>query len=96
MLRKIDNKTVESSEGYSVRVIDIHYAEYSEGSRIAIVEIEGGMNESGDVDWSIYRGSLKDWEAPFDDGRMTDDERKAIINRICECLKVLGMQYKVE
>lgn len=95
MLRKIDNKMVESSEGYTVRVIDVHYAEYSEGSRTAIVEIEGGVNESEDVDWSIYRESLKDWEAPFDDRRMTDDERRTIVNRIGECLKLLGMRYKV-
>jgi hypothetical protein len=95
MLRKIDNKTVESPQGYIVRVIDIHYAEYSEGSKTAIVEIEGGINESGIVDWSIYRKSLKGWNTPFDDIKMTADEQKTIVDRISECLKLLGMQHKV-
>jgi hypothetical protein len=96
MLRKIDNKTIESSEGYTVRYIDIHYLEYSEGSKTATVEIEGGVNESGDVDWLLYRNSLKGWNAPFDEIIMTEDQHNTIIERISECLKMLGMKHKVE
>lgn len=95
MLKKINNKTVHSSEGYVVTVPSIHKVEYSDGKRLAFLEIEGGMSESGDVDWLVYSDTLKGWEAPHDIDEMNDRDHQEILSRISECLDLLDMPHKI-
>jgi hypothetical protein len=40
VLKKVDNSTVRGT-WFTVRVLGIHHVEYSEGGRVATVEIEG-------------------------------------------------------
>ena len=95
MLTRIDNNTVKGSQGYVVRIVDIHYVEYMEGLKVAIVEIEGGTDEYDNVEWLVYRDTLKGWESPYDGINMRDEDQKRILERISECMTLLKMRYKI-
>ena len=53
MLHKISNKLVRGAH-FTVAVPDIHKVEYAEAGKVAVIEIEGGTSEPGQVDWLVY------------------------------------------
>lgn len=95
MLKRINNKTIQSSEGYTVTVQSIHKVEYSDGDRVAALEIEGGMSKSGEVDWLVYKDTLKDWETPYDFDEIDDQNRQEILSRVSRCLNLLDMPHQI-
>jgi len=95
MLRIVNNKTVESNSGYSVIAIDIHHVKYTEYGRSAIIEIEGGISSSGEIDWLIYSDSLSKWEPPHNTETISVSKHNEILDRISECLSLLDMQNRI-
>jgi hypothetical protein len=94
MLRRISNKEVRGP-AFTVSVPNIHQIRYAEVSHVAIVEIEGGEGKNGQVDWVIYQATLRGWEPPHTTDDFTSDKCTEILSRICECLTVLEMPYRL-
>jgi hypothetical protein len=53
MLQRLDNKTVRGPS-FTVSVPDIHRVRYTEGEKVAYVEIEGGAGPGNEINWLIY------------------------------------------
>jgi hypothetical protein len=93
MLRQISNKEVIGTS-FTVIVQNIHQIRYTENNHSAIIQIEGGEDYNGNVDWVIYQATLQNWEPPYDTDALTIDKRVEIFSRISESLTVLGMPYR--
>ena len=89
MFKKLDNNTVQSSEGYLVATLSIWKARYSDSDKEAIVQIEGGRDESGNLEWSIYSRTLSG------NRFLSKSEAREILNRISHGLTFLGMPNQV-
>ncbi|MCE9526358.1 MAG: hypothetical protein K8R36_09925 [Planctomycetales bacterium] len=92
LLKRINNKTVQG-DSFRITVPDIRPVVYTEGSREARVEIEGGM-VSSNVDWLIYAETLSGWHITTRLEPMSHDERELVLHRISEALHVLDMPHK--
>lgn len=90
MLKKINNKRVESSEGFIVEYINIHELRYIEGDRVAAIEIEPGPN-----DFSVYTQTLTTWLPPYECDVITEEKRNRIIKNIQAALTFLGVKHVI-
>lgn len=93
MLNRISNKEVRGP-GFSVFVPNIHQIKYKQGDRVALVEIEGGMGEGNQVNWVVYRETLKGWEPPHALDEMTSAKRAIIFENISDSLVLLEMPHR--
>jgi hypothetical protein len=94
MLKRVNNKTVQGAN-FIVSVPDIHRVRYAEGDKVAFIEIEGGMDAAGRVDWVVYASTLRGWEAPHQDVSISTSEQDAILSNISKCLSLLDMPHKI-
>jgi hypothetical protein len=94
MLKKIDNNTVRGT-WFTVHVRDIHWVKYSEGGRVATIEIEGWRSPDGVVNWDVYGQSLMYWDEPYEPDDMDLSKRLEILERVSASLEVLGMPHRI-
>jgi len=94
MLQRLNNKTVVGPT-FVVSVPDIHRVRYTEGERVAQVEIEGGAGPNSQVDWLIYSETLCAWESPHGNTEMPLAKRDEILLNISKSLDLLAMPHKV-
>jgi hypothetical protein len=92
-LRRVSNKEVQGS-GFSVRVPNVHEVWYERGETVATVEIEGGVDASGMVNWLIYKDTLKERDEPGLDRGLSANQREQILSDITKSLLVLGMPHR--
>lgn len=60
----ISNKRVQSGSGFVVRISYVHQIEYINNDKIVIIEIGGGINSAGDIDYVIYSHTMMRWLPP--------------------------------
>lgn len=94
MLKKIDNKTVQG-HGFRTTVPNIHEITYSEGDKTLIVEIEGGTNEKGEIEWDIYSSTMQSWLPPHQLEPFSYKDKQRILHNISDSLTLLGMKYRI-
>jgi|GEM_PF-3322812 len=94
MLKRINNKTVEGTEGFIVRVPNIHEIEYKADDLHAVIEIEGGRSESGGVDWVVYSSTLK-VISQHDAAKVQDIEKQVVFERVAKSLELLDMPNSI-
>ena len=96
MNRKINNRTVENTEGFIVKVIGIHEVEYIDNEKKMIIEIEGGSNPDGSSEWSLYLQTIRWQYLPGKKERFPIENQDEILKKVVECLKLLGMKVIIE
>ena len=94
MLQKINNKSVRGSY-FTVTVPDIHKVKYTEGVKVATVEIEGGMSAPGQVDWLVYVRTFSGWFPPCESDEISVEQLRQIFVNISQALSVLGMPHEL-
>ena|SRR5213595_420507 len=94
MLQRLNNSTVRGPT-FVVFVPDIHRVQYTEGEKVACVEIEGGAGSGNEVNWLIYSETLRGWERPHEDAEMPKVKRQEILTNISESLDLLAMPHQV-
>ena len=94
MLTKIDNKTVQGN-GFTMTVPNIHEIRYSEGDKTLAVEIEGGTNEKGEIEWDIYSSTIRGWLPPHQLESLSYEDKQRILHNISDSLKLLGMKHRI-
>jgi len=94
MLQKINNKSVRGPN-FTVTVPDVHKVEYAEGGKVAVVEIEGGMTEPGQVDWLVYAQTFHRWLPPHELEEIDGEKRRQILQNVSQALSILGTPHKV-
>jgi hypothetical protein len=94
LLVRIDNKTVRGP-GLIVRIPDIHHAIYDEAGSTASVEIEGGLDPDGEVNWLVYDKTLVGWDPPNARLEMPVSKRSEILEVISRSLDLLGMPHQI-
>lgn len=93
MLNRVTNKLV-CGTGFEIYVPDIHRVLYKEGEHSAVIEIEGGTDGDGRVNWLVYEESLRGWEPPNESEVMSADKRVEILSRVGEAFKLLDMPFR--
>ena len=96
MLKKLTNSSVRGSDGFLVSVVGIHEVRYSEGQKTARVEIEGGRDDRGEIDWYVYSKTFQGWLPPYEQNSLSREKKQEILKRISESLTVLGMHHRIE
>ena len=86
--------TYQSPDGWTVQVPSIHEVTYTEGGKTLSMEIEGGMEEPGVVDWYVYIPNPCSWREPYELEYIDNEEMVEIQKRIAEALEALEMKYK--
>ena len=94
MFQRISNKEIHGL-AFTVFVPNIHQIRYTEDRHIALIEIEGGTSKDGQVDWLIYRETLRGWEPPFEKDEFSTEKRAEVLSRISESLTILEMPHKL-
>jgi len=94
MLRKLDNKTVKG-HGFTITLPTIHEIRYSEGNKTLTVEIEGGTNEKGNVEWDIYSTTMRGWLPPHQLEPLSYEDKQRILRNISDSLILLGMKHRI-
>jgi hypothetical protein len=95
MLKKVSNKFVQSSCGFTVKVPNIHHIEYIEGCKMLKIDIEGGTSPTGEVDWLVYSDTMTGWLSPHQWEVISKEERDNIIRNVSKCLDILGMKHRI-
>lgn len=93
MIKKISNREVRGSN-FTILVQGIHQIRYIGNDRVALIEIEGGLNKNGEVNWLVYKETLKGWEPPHEMDKMTENDRMEIFINISKSLALLEMPHK--
>lgn len=94
MLQRVSNKEVRGLN-FMVFVPNIHQVRYTENGRVATVEIEGGIGKDGEVNWLVYRETLRGWGPPHEMDEMSSEKRGEILSRISESLTMLEMPHEL-
>src|SRR5205085_7104497 len=94
MLQKISNKSVRG-QYFTVTVPDVHKVQYSEGGRVASIEIEGGMSCPGQVDWLVYAQMFHGWLPPHESDEISSEKRRQILQNVSQALSILEMPHKI-
>lgn len=94
MLRRSSSKEVRGA-GFAVTVVDIHRVQYVAGDHVATVDIEGGADADGQVNWMVYGATLASWAAPYEMEDFAAETQATILARISTALTVLDMPHQV-
>ncbi len=92
MLQKISNKSVRGPY-FTVTVPDVHNVQYSEGVKVATLEIEGGTTEASQVDWLVYAQTFHGWLPPHESEEINAVRRRQILQNVSQALSKLGMPH---
>jgi len=93
MLRRVSNKEVHGPD-FSVLVPSIHQVLYRQGERVAVVEIEGGVDANGKVNWLLYQETLRSWDPPHSHHEMSANQREEILSAIRKSMDLLDMPHE--
>lgn len=94
MLKKVDNKIVQG-HGFTITLPTIHEIKYTEGDKTLTVEIEGGQNEKGEIEWDIYSSTMRGWLPPHQLEPFSYEDKQRILRNISDSLTLLGMKHQM-
>ena len=94
MLTKLDNKTVQG-RGFTTTVPNIHEIRYSESDKTITVEIEGGRDEKGEIEWDVYSSTMRSWLPPHQLEPFSYEDKQRILHNISDSLSLLGMKHRI-
>jgi hypothetical protein len=81
-MRRIDDRSVESSLGWKIDILSGNSFGYTEESGTIKFEIEDRPDELGNMEWIIYLPTNWIWEKPHDDRPVAPEKISEILNRI--------------
>ena len=90
MLERVSNREVRG-ERCLVTVDGVHIVRYSEDGRSAHVDIEGGTDSQGRINWAVYASTLTGWDDPPEP--MSADDRHRVLDTISRSLALLDMAH---
>jgi hypothetical protein len=91
MYKRIYPNTIESADGYSVRVLGRVGLLYVEGNRS--IRIDSEVNAPKEI--ALYKDSIKTWDPPYDKDAVDEDERDVIIGKIQRAFHSQGIYIQV-
>jgi hypothetical protein len=95
MIKRIDKNTARGT-WFTVFIPDIHTIRYSEGGRVANIEIEGGRVSPGaPVTMTVYGQTLVDWLPPHEKDEMDVAKRDDILENVSKSLTVLEIPHEI-
>ena len=74
---------------------NIHEIRYSEGDKTITVEIEGGTNEKGEIEWDVYSSTMQSWLPPHQLEPFSYEDKQRALNNISDSLTLLGMKHRI-
>jgi len=83
---------IASDEGFSVHVLGRTGIEYTEGARSVFVDSEVLAGGHG---IAISKGSIKAWQPPHQDEKITEEERQRIVDNICRAIRFRNQPVQV-
>jgi hypothetical protein len=95
MLRRLNNKTVCGAASVVFVPHHIHHIRYTEGEKVACVEMEGGNGPDNQVNWLIYSRTLRGWEHPSENEEMPELKRQEILGNLSKSLDLLAMPHQI-
>jgi hypothetical protein len=90
MLERVSNREVRG-ERCVVTVDGIHIVRYSEDGRSAHIDIEGGTDAQGRINWAVYAATLRGWDEPREP--MSAEDRDRVLDTISRSLDLLDMTH---
>jgi hypothetical protein len=96
MFKKLGLQGAESDQGFSVQRTERHSLEYREGDHTLVVEIEPGIDTSGQYEIAVYAQTVKSWLPPFQHDRISKEKKRQILQRIDETLTFLEIAHYID
>lgn len=94
IIRAVNNKTVESSQGWRIDILSIDALQYSEGSKTIKLEIEDRPDTGGELTWIIYLPPNWIWNDTNNGESVTSEKISEILSRIEMAFWKLDMKIK--
>lgn len=85
---KLGPSSVKHSTGYIVSLVKRYLMEYREDNHLMIIEIDDGKS------LGIYKGTIKEWQPPYDNEIISKEKTEEIIRNIKDALNFLGIKYE--
>jgi hypothetical protein len=92
VIKIIDDKTVESSLGWTIVISSIDSLQYQEQGKTISLEIEDYPDEMGELEWTIYVPTNCKWQDT--DEIISQEKVDKIIERISLAFWKLDMKIK--
>jgi hypothetical protein len=92
IIKIIDDKTVESSLGWTIVISSIDSLQYQEQGKTISLEIEDYPDEMGELEWTIYVPTNCRWQGT--DETIDQEKMDEIIKRISLAFWKLDMKIK--
>jgi len=83
---------IQSNDGYSVEVLGLVGVLYVEGSKSVHIDSEVLHGTSGLV---IYKGSIRNWDSPYDNEIIDERKRDAIVENIRCAFRFRGFEIAI-
>jgi hypothetical protein len=93
MFWKSSGSVIESTEGFSVRMLGRTGLKYIEGDRALSIDSEMLLSDSPFA--IMFISKIQQWDPPYSDQLIDDLERERITNNICEAFRSQGKDLDV-
>jgi len=93
--KQLGPNKAESLKGFLVLSIDRHYLGYHDGGRLLKIEVEDGRKPNGQYNLSVYALSIKNWQPPYDNVKITLEKRKEIADNVSRALTFLKTNHTI-
>lgn len=90
----INDKTVESSLGWTIVISSIDSFQYQEQGRTISFKIEDYPDVSGELEWTIYVPTNCRWQGANNEESISDEKMDEIVERISLAFWKLDMKIK--
>jgi hypothetical protein len=94
IINVIDDKTVESSQGWRVDISSIDSFQYQEQGKTISFEIEDCPDELGEISWIIYLPANWIWKSMSNNEPVAGEKIPEILNRVSLAFWKIDMKIK--
>ena len=94
IIRTLNDKAVESSQGWRVDILSINSFRYAEQDKMIELEIEDRPDVGGELTWIIYLPANWVWANPNSGEPVAPEKVSEILNRIEMAFWKLDMKIK--
>jgi len=93
MISRPNDRTFESSDGWSVTAVGRSELRYREGGKVLLIESD--RLDSGKEFLALYTGSMHRFEPPYDADVLTAADRDRIVHNIRTAYRSAGLEIRV-
>lgn len=94
IIKALNNKSVESSQGWRVDILSIDSLRYAEQGKMIELEIEDRPDAGGELEWIIYLPANWIWNNANNSEPVAPEKVSEILNRIEMAFWKLDMKIK--